>query len=609
MINLINKDNLVGVLVLIYLLFSQFSFIDANHISKILPLIPLILIMGIKTLPIKMFLFMGAVPVILMLNLLFEKNSNTEGWTFVNIHLACAIFSFLLINNLGIKKYLSSDRLFLLIIAFGALIIFSTLVEFIIGLPPGRIIYGSQNLTSLTLTLSVPIAFLYIKNNKIKFLYIIGSSIAVILLIKSRGLSFILLVVVFFYLKNDIKNLPRNLKLLILIFVAVFFISVAIIFNQRFEDLFSGNSLYYRLYAWARFIETVINLNPAFGYGPSNIVVNFNEYQFLYPQIELISGLDTFYNPHSDWIFILASGGVFSLIIYLLMHIFLIFKYLTRNKKFDNNNFIQIAFISYVIILFNAQYDIINTTFSTLLYFYITQAFLFKSLINDNYLSINKNFTKIFFTLVLLATLISHRNSIDLTQSYSRFVYSQLFSTSYTDWELGSYSSHFKISDTLKTYHYLNTAGDKLNEDVLANLINNSRKYNKYLEPSFHMSTQYFSIKEDQQRLLDVYSDIFYKILIYSKVVNISLDPEKVQVILGSNLSYEKTSNQHTIILTTELFQKLMHSSTSFGQVKIDNYSSSSFTINSDDSKELLYKNVVNDFLSKLDSFKVPLVM
>jgi hypothetical protein len=390
--NIIN-NKFIALLCIAYFVFAQLSPIDGNHISKLWALLPLLLVLGVKKFPIKMFLYLSIIPLILTASLLFRETINIEGWTFVNIHLGCALFAFLAINNESVRNYFNHEKLCFLIIFFGASLIIITVVEFVIGIPPGRVIFGSQNLTSLTLTLTIPIAFLQIKNNKIKYLYIICAIISVAILIKSRGLSIVILLVTLFYLWNNFRNLSRNYKIAILLIISVLFTIIVIRFNQRYDDFIFGNTIHFRLYAWLRFIETVIFINPIFGYGPSNIVVNFNQYQYLYPQIQLVSSLDTFYNTHSDWIFFFASGGIVFLVIYLYLHFLLIFKYLTQPNLVRENKFLQISFVAFLVIILTAQYDINNTTYSTLLSFYLIKAFLFQKLVSDKYIVIKYRLT------------------------------------------------------------------------------------------------------------------------------------------------------------------------------------------------------------------------
>ncbi len=608
MLNYIVKDKIKALLCIAYFLFSQLSLIHANHESKVWALIPLVIILGIKKFPIKLFLYLTIIPLTLTASLLFRETINIEGWTFVNIHLGSAVFAFLAVNSESVKNYINSEKLCALVIIFGTSIIILTMAEFIIGIAPGRIIFGSQNLTSLTLTLTIPLAFLCIKNIKIKFLYVILSIITVAVLIKSRGLSVVILLVTLFYIRDDIRNLPRNYKIAILSYLSLFFIAIFLIFNKRFDDLFSGNTLHYRYYAWLRLVETVLEINPILGYGPSNIVIYFNKYQFLYPQIELLAPLDTFYNPHSDLIFFFASGGILLVALYLSVHFFLIFKYLTRSISGEYDKLIQAAFINYLVIILTAQYDINNTTYSTLISFYLFQAFLFKRLVNDKFIVINQYFFKVLLLSILSMALISHKNAFDLTKNYSSLVYGRLFSNQFINDDFEN-APHFKISDTLKTYNYLNTAGDRFDDQIFSELIYNSRKYNKYLEPSLHMSLQYFSFKKDQSQLFALYSDILYKLLIEKKIINISMDPKNIQVIMGESLNFVKKINYYELTITKELLKELINSGSSFGNYKIENYNNFVFKINVDDTKEKIYKNIANDFLARIEEFSSPLKM
>jgi hypothetical protein len=67
---------------------------------------------------------------------------------------------------------------------------------------------------------------------------------------------------------------------------------------------------------------------------------------------------------------------------------------------------------------------------------------------------------------------------------------------------------HFTYVDTLKAYYYLKTAGKNFDEKIFEGLIYDSRKYNKYFEPSLHLSFQFYSFKRDSSEVLKILSDI-----------------------------------------------------------------------------------------------------
>lgn len=608
-LNQYSNNKLKVVLIIAYYLFAQYSYIGGNHISKIILLAPLMLLIDIKNFPVKMYLLIGVIPLMLGVNLLLEEKSTIEGWELVNIHIGAAIFSLIVINSSLIKNNLPIEKLLRIIFYFGMFIIISTFIEHILGQHPGRLIFGSQNLTSLTLALTIPLVFLSTINNKVKFTYIVLLLFSIAFLIKSRGISVISLLVIFYYLYNDFRALSKYIRIGLLFLLTASFLGALFIFNQRFEELLFGNSLYLRLQAWQRIIYTIIETGPFFGYGPSNIVINFNNFQFINPQIELITFVDTFYNPHSDWLFMFASGGLVLLLLYLILHIFIILKYVNYSRKRELNKYLNAIFVCYLISIASAQYDINNTTYATLLSFYLLQGLLIKNIVQDNTIIVNQFFIKIFLSIILLLSLISQSNSLNLTKKYQEFVYSQLFSESFVGWGFDKYASHFKITDTLKAYHYLNVSRENFNDETFDLLIQNARRYNKYLEPSLHLSAQYFSFKKSENRLLDVYSDVLYKLLVSRELINISASASDVKVVVGDELGYQVNQNSHKLTLTPILFSELIRSNSSFGKYMIEDFNKFSFNTNAGASNSLIYKNIPYEFLIKLSNYSVPLKM
>jgi hypothetical protein len=607
--NYVISEKLKFLIIIIYFIFAQLNFVNANHISKIFPLIPLILIIGLKNFPIKMFFFLGTVPLILFFSLLLEDVTNSDGLTFLSIHLGSAIFAYLVVNSEAIKKYLNFELFSRLIIYFGIFIVLTTFIEFIVGVAPGRIITGSQNLTSTTLTLIIPFALVYLKDYKLRLLYISLTIISVAILIKSRGLSLIILIVLLYYLKDYLKYLSRNKKIIIFLLFIFFFLILIYFSNERYKDLISGGWLHYRIYAWLRLIHSVVDLNPFFGNGPSNIIINFNQFQYIYPQIEIHSGLTTFANPHSDLIFMFASGGGILLVTYIFLHIFLIFKYLNKVKFIVENDYIKAAFIGYLVLIVSAQYDINNTTFATLLFFYVLQAFLFKNIVEDKNLYVNNQILQVPLIIALSLIIYFHKFSINIIQKYDYYAQNLVSSSSLVEWELGKYGSHFMVGDTLKAYNYLNTAGDKFKQNIFENLLLNSRKYNRYYEPSIHMSIQYFSFIQNKDKVLELYSDVLYKILIQEKIINISFEPENIKVHLGGELKYESSFNHHTLTITTDLLRELLLSSSTFGDYKFEINSKYNFNIIGDNSRMTISENVPLTLIEKILSYSKPLII
>ncbi len=595
------------ILVVAYLFYSQFNLDNANHISKFIPLIILVVFLGIKEVPLKMTLFLMAIPSMIFINLLMEKQSNTEGWTFFTIHLCAAITAILITNHEVIKNKLKLDRICSLIICYGVVLIIISIIEFILGDDPGRFFVGSQNLTSASIVLTIPFAFLYLRNKLLKYLYIISAFIVVAFIIKSRGLSVFMAIIIIYYVKDYLKIFKNNF--LLTVSVTALFILIVTQLNPRFDDLLAGNPIYYRFYAWIRFIQSVVYINPIFGYGPSNIVINFNQFQFIYPQIELLHGLQTFYNPHSDWLFIFASGGIVFLLLYLFLHGFLIFKFFNYQENFEKNKYLTAVFVCYLILLISSQYDINNSSYPTLLFFYLIQSIIFKNIIDEKYILVNQNILKLPLVFIISLTLYFQTYSLNIVYRYQGFAYHQLHSNKFIEWNLGDYASHFMISDTLKAYHYLNVSGNEFNDVIFNQLIDNSRKYNKYLEPSLHLSTQYYSFKNDHSSLLNVYSDILYKILADKRIINIGVNPANINVSIGDKLRYEVIGDHHKISITSELFLKLILSSSSFGKITISDFSDFKFDIKSDNLDGSIYNKVANDFLYKIAGFSTPLKM
>lgn len=453
------------------------------------------------------------------------------------------------------------------------------------------------------LVTTLPFAITHLKNYILKYGYLLLVVISVALLIKSRALSLLLIPLFIFYLINDFKKINKIIKIILLLTFSVVGLLFITKLNARFEDLLNGNSLFYRLFAWKRFVEAVIYVNPLLGFGPSNILINFGEYQYLYPQIEIISGYRTFADPHSEWIFMFCSGGLLLLLIYIILNGYIIILYHNRRKLKLSHNDLDGLYLIYILMIFLAQFDINNTTYPTLMTFYLVKASIFNKLTIDRYYELKEILTKILLVVCISISLYVQKKSIDVIFRYQGFALLQVHSKKFIEWNLGNYGAHFLIIDTLKAYHYLNVSGDRYNDNIFNLLIENSRKYNRFVEPSLHLSTQYFAFANNKSALLDVYSNIFYKTLVIKKVINISFNYQNVRVILGDKTVYNKNNNQHVLELSPSLFNELMKSGGSFGKYSIPDLSKFLLDLSAED------KILVKEFLVKIMNYSHPLDM
>lgn len=599
------------ILIIIYFFIAQLMF-QGNSIYKLWPILILIILASeFGKISIRLFLLILLMPIILYANLIIEDNTNIEGWTFVNIHLCSAIFSYIVVTSHTIKKYFDEKVFTKFIIIYGLTIIFITLLEYLFGFPPGRTLLDSQNLTSTVLLLTIPFILSYIHDNKIKYAYVILSLITIGLLIKSRGASVILIFLIFYLLSQDFKKINKDNKYITIIIISIpFIILLASIFyfNEKFKDLITGNSLFYRLLAWSRYIDITLGSDPFFGNGPSGVIVNFNKYQNIYPQIELISGLNTFVNPHSEWILFFSAGGIFALSMYLIINLYIIYKYfiLIKNKKIDQ--FQKNIFICYLILLFSAQYDINNATYSTLILFYMLKICLLKNIIYEKPISFNKYIISACLALFVASSLFLQKQSINIFTEYKDFAARTLSEKEVNSQIIDAIAPHFMISDTLKAVNYLNTAAENFSDNKFSKLVEDARNFNKYAEPSLQLGFQYFGFKRDKNKTLSVVSDILYLTLVREGVINIATPQDNIKVIICDKLTYTLSKNHHIVCFTPKTLDNLMLAASSFGRIDVESGVENNFTFITDSGEiNFMMSDVIKKLFSNLQVFSLPL--
>jgi hypothetical protein len=456
--------------------------------------------------------------------------------------------------------------------------------------------------------MTIPFIFSYIDDNKKKYAYVILSLITIALIIKSRGASIILIFLILYYLSRDLKNLNRLNKYAAIFTILIIITFSAFYFNEKFQDLITGNSLFYRLLAWSRYIDLTLETSPVFGNGPSSIIVNFNKYQNIYPQIELISGLNTFVNPHSEWILFFSAGGIFMLSIYLSLNFYIIYKniILIKNGKLDQ--FQRNFFICYVILIFSAQYDINNATYSTLILFYVAQAYLLKNIIYEKSININKYISSSFLVILVAGSILLQNQSINIFSEYKDFAARSIAEKEVNSQIIDSVAPHFIISDTLKAINYLNTAKENFNDYKFSNLIEEARNFNKYTEPSLQLGLQYFSFKRDKNKTLSVLSDILYLTLVREGIINIAVPQDNIKVIVCEKLTYKYSKNNHTVCLTTKTLDNLMLAASSFGKIEVESGVEKNFTFITDGEEiNSMLSDVIKKLFLTLEVFSLPL--
>lgn len=596
------------ILIITYFFMAQLMF-QGNNIYKLWPiLILIVLALDFQKLSLKLFLVIFIMPILLYVNLIIEDKTNIEGWTFVNIHLCSAIFSYIVVTTQNINKFIEEKIFSKLIMFYGITIIAFTLLEYVLGFTPGRTLLDSQNLTSTVILMTIPFIFSYIDDNKKKYAYVILSLITIALIIKSRGASIILIFLILYYLSRDLKNLNRLNKYAAIFTILIIITFSAFYFNEKFQDLITGNSLFYRLLAWSRYIDLTLETSPVFGNGPSSIIVNFNKYQNIYPQIELISGLNTFVNPHSEWILFFSAGGIFMLSIYLSLNFYIIYKniILIKNGKLDQ--FQRNFFICYVILIFSAQYDINNATYSTLILFYVAQAYLLKNIIYEKSININKYISSSFLVILVAGSILLQNQSINIFSEYKDFAARSIAEKEVNSQIIDSVAPHFIISDTLKAINYLNTAKENFNDYKFSNLIEEARNFNKYTEPSLQLGLQYFSFKRDKNKTLSVLSDILYLTLVREGIINIAVPQDNIKVIVCEKLTYKYSKNNHTVCLTTKTLDNLMLAASSFGKIEVESGVEKNFTFITDGEEiNSMLSDVIKKLFLTLEVFSLPL--
>lgn len=483
----------------------------------------------------------------------------------------------LLFTNLYKQKEKVLDYFKYLILGISLLLVISFFIEFIVyGKQPGEIIKGNKNLSASFLLVAMPtLATLGGLSKYYKFLGLLSIFTILTFVLKARFSA----ILAFLYLTYEIKNIfdLSAKKIILLLLAAVVLISCLLFYNDRFNELINGNSLLFRWYSWNRLLNTLNAHEFFWGYSPGAVSILFSKYQYLIPQIEIISGLKTFHSSHNYFIDAYLSGGVIFFLINLILNLLIIIKFF-RHEKTD---VLKYVFVVYILLLLQAMVDIHNHIFSGYLVFILFQfiliGFFYKKTIKvtNNILIIT--LVVILGSLTYYKSLQKNNNHIDNYKNISRdLILNKSNSAEVDDFE--KFSPHFMRIDFFKMYHYLvNNSGEQFNKNIFEDKILTSRKYNKYFIPQIHVSSQYYSFVNNDAQLLEIYSDLIYLKMIEIGFDNISLNSDQIQIKLvekpNANLILvsDKVTQVHTLFLPVRIFENFKRVNSSFGPAKISN--------------------------------------
>lgn len=498
-------------------------------------------------------------------------NTMVKTWIEQSTTLTLAtIISLLLI--IGLDEENKIELFYKSILFIACLIFFSALYELIyLNTQPGRIITGYQNISSSILLISIPI-LLRIKNINQVIKLIISTIIffVIVFIFKSRFSSIIGLLY-FIYIALNLKQIKRYYKLVFILSI-IAIIAIAFSYTNRFANLIVGNDLWVRLFIWERLFTAGMD-NLLFGIGFGAIPVLTSSWQFINPSVELITTFNTFFSAHNDLLERFIYGGIISLIISIFLNVLIIYGYF-KNKKYELNA----ELIIYLILWAHSLIDIHNSNLPSLLLFNFFQFYLiYKIYENSRFSLIHLKFT-LPFLLVPGFTYFFYKDNIkDYVNNYQLTTNSMIsgnFNEENILW-VKKQSPHFMRFDFIDMQTYLMyNSGKNFNKAIFEQKLLSTRRYNKYYLPQIHVSSQYYSFINDDINLLAVYSDFLYYKLVNLRIINISKNPNNVQVRVSENKSISAINDNNTYVyfVPRAVLDELKRVNSSFGSSKLSSF-------------------------------------
>jgi hypothetical protein len=397
---------------------------------------------------------------------------------------------------------------------------------------PGAIISGNQNISAYILLLSTPFILNLSISRLLKLVYFLSIFIIISFIYKSRIPALILLIysLVIIFNRQDFQISKH--KIILGLFIITTCVIVLFIFNERFNELLKID-IYLRVLPLLRIYEGAEVKNLLIGYGTNNFATVIYSFQNIYPILEVLIPDSAFIYAHNFLIDRLISGGIIPFIFYFLLFATLILRpFIFSNYQAKRNP----AYHALVIAVFMALYDVVFNSITGYLFFV-----LIVGLLSSDFLKLK--IQKIILIILPLFLLLpgyfyKFNHQIGHHDSYNQLI-NQVNAGLGNEEKLRKFSEkypHYAEIDTVNTYFYLKNDSSLFDENFKSMNI-----FNKYYNKRLHLSSQYFALKNKDEDLLSVYSDILYKILILSKQVSPIYKNSNVSVVITNNdpnLSY-----------------------------------------------------------------------
>lgn len=581
------------------------------------------LLLIINSIVIKQGLNLKAAQIILTIPIIFICTTSILFSDYKNYHfyyyLSIQAISFLLASIFILIEKNWDEKIKLLaqiIIVLTLLISFVGFIElFIFKKQAGRFLSGQQNISAVIALISMPsISYLLGKDKSyLNIAYQFLVILVILFLFRSRFALILSIIYISAYIYSTIKC--RKLYKIGITFFVLLSLLILAINDSRFSTLLTGNDIYIRYYGYERFIKAIVD-KFFLGYGLGTIHKIDAQYQNINPEIEILTGVFSFFSSHNDLLDKFVVGGLATGIIYIIINGYIFFAGLMRiiNKKCDNA-FIYI-FITYLILLLQSLVDIHASNFNSLLLIYLFQALILYSLVNVS-LSINKFSGAIIHIIFLLPVIfLIILKPINYVEKYNRLIQGIVFKLDISSDlnVLNTNIPHFSRLDTINQYNYLfNTPKENFNEKEFLKLTIHAKEFNRYYRPQIHLTSQFLSATQNQSELLKTYADIFYILSIENRYQTIANSSNVLLEISNEKFIYfESFNNKISILIPVELFNILIKVNSSMGSLHItDEYIDK--TILSARGKNSLplkpeEKYLLNLFFKEINSFARPVI-
>lgn len=546
----------------------------------------------------------------------FHQNRTNIAYYDLSVMAVSTIF---LLYFLAIDEPLERKNILLrnLIFIIAFIIIITSLINIIFNIDDinqnkGRFITGNQNISAYILMISLPFLLTFNINNYYKIAYVTLIILVTGLLFKARAPT-IISITYGFYLIYKIINI-RNIKFLIIAgsCAAILVISFFLIFNNRFYNLFSYD-IYYRLLPILRLYLGLGVNDLIFGVGTGNFAALLYSMQNIYPALEVMLPTEALTYAHNFIIDRFVSAGIFIFVFYFVFYIAIFIKYMTMR---DKNIFIKALFHAFFIGLLMSLYDIVHNSISGYSIFTLVTGLLILNLFNFKI-----KYIKIFYVLsftILIIPVIQFMNKGNMGHHYEYNKIINLINLGkITNKEINNFYisyPHYSEIDTLNVYYKYFHEPSKLNESDFKDSFFNMNKYNRYRNARLHFSSQYYSLRNLDDDLVNVYADILFRSVILKKIVTPTYVREQIKV--------ENTSDGNpnikfiskpccTLNIPQDMFKQLKYVNSGLTNLKITEESINfvaTNTIYSIDSRDSARDtDVVKEFLREINKFSEPL--